>query len=631
MMSKRGAAGAPALRRACLLVFCVLAGVVPSSALANSPVNGAAFTTVNEAVDGTGHCKNGNPNVNCNIYDGKEFVWLNGGPSTAYVGDGTYFFAVLAPGGQADPSDGSPKNLSDDFDAYTNRTFTVSGGTVAYAGSHDFAGNKVRLMPYADTPNPGGVYILAICSLADGYPVNASDCKYDAFKIETADVTPGLPLTVTKDANGAYKNTYAWLIQKDVDKTLVKQIGGDVTFHYTVSVTHDAGSVSDVKVTGTITVFNPNVDDQNVAVPVTINGVTDQLSDGTVCPVSNGDAQTLTQVETTFTYSCTLSGLPAGDLDNTVRVGWTEQLLDNGSLLGAGAADFTFEAIGFTETAIDECVNVTDSFNGALGTVCVVGDANPTSFTYARTISVAPGCASYPNTATFTTNDTSTTSPPASQTVTVCGPAPSSALTIGFWKNTNGNSLIQNYCAPVGKPSLATYLSGLGGGSGPFSLAAGKSCKDLVTYVNGIIVGATATDMNKMLKAQMLATALSVYFSGPSLGYTSTSVSKTKPPSTFLTKGALGALNVDLTAICPMVDSLSTGTASCTASTPSTDGFAAGAFPAAALTVQAVLDYEATTPSPFNGSTWYGTNRTKQEIAKNVFDQINNQLAFQAT
>src|SRR5438034_7864903 len=149
-------------------------------------VTGAGFTTVNEGVDGTGHCQNGNPAVNCNIYDGKDFVWLNGGPSTAYVGDGSYFFAVLSPGGQADPNDGAAKNLSDDFDVYTNRTFSVSGGTVSNLGLHLFDSNKIRLSPYADTDNPGGVYLMAICSLADGYPVTPSKCKYDAFKIRTS-------------------------------------------------------------------------------------------------------------------------------------------------------------------------------------------------------------------------------------------------------------------------------------------------------------------------------------------------------------------------------------------------------------------------------------------------------------
>jgi hypothetical protein len=161
-------------------------------------VSGAGYTTVNTVVDGPNHCKNGNPGVNCNIYDAKEHVWLNGGPAANGLGpDGEYFFAVLAPGGQPNPNDGGAKNLSDDFDAFTNRQFTVSGGEVsAYAGSHTFdngvAGGAhpnnlppfIRLFPYADTTNNGGVYIMAICSLAAGYPVEPRDCKYDAFKVK---------------------------------------------------------------------------------------------------------------------------------------------------------------------------------------------------------------------------------------------------------------------------------------------------------------------------------------------------------------------------------------------------------------------------------------------------------------
>lgn len=149
-------------------------------------VSGGAYTTVNPAVDGPNHCKNGNPGVNCNIYDGKEFVWLNGGPAANGLGpDGQYFFAVLVPGGQPDPNDGGPKNLSDDFDTVANRTFTVTNGEVsAYSGTHTYSPPLIRLFPYADTTNPGGVYIMAICSLARGYPVEPRDCKYDAFKVQ---------------------------------------------------------------------------------------------------------------------------------------------------------------------------------------------------------------------------------------------------------------------------------------------------------------------------------------------------------------------------------------------------------------------------------------------------------------
>jgi hypothetical protein len=100
---------------------------------------------------------------------------------------GKYFFAVLAPGNQPTPNDGTPKNLSDDYDKYTNRTFTVKNGKLStYSGSHSFDKSLIRLFPYADTPNNGGVYILAICSLANGYPVKASDCKYDEFKVTKA-------------------------------------------------------------------------------------------------------------------------------------------------------------------------------------------------------------------------------------------------------------------------------------------------------------------------------------------------------------------------------------------------------------------------------------------------------------
>jgi hypothetical protein len=173
------------LRRLLYLGVFVIAMAWAPSAFA---VSGAGYTTVNTAVDGSGHCKNGNPGVNCNIYDGKQYVWLNGGPAAGGLGpDGQYFFAVLAPGGQPNPNDGGPKNLSDDYDAYTNRTFTVTGGEVsAYGGTHDKVIPLIRLFPYADTTNPGGVYIMAICSLGDGYPVVPSSCKYDAFKVRSA-------------------------------------------------------------------------------------------------------------------------------------------------------------------------------------------------------------------------------------------------------------------------------------------------------------------------------------------------------------------------------------------------------------------------------------------------------------
>ncbi len=425
------------------------------------------------------------------------------------------------------------------------------------------------------------------------------------------------PPTVSKDASGSYDKTFTWTIAKSVDKTVVKQIGGSATFNYTVSVSHDSGTDSNVKVTGTITVTNPN------SAAVNIDSVTDMLSDSTVCTVTGGGAQSLASGNTSFAYTCSLGSVPTSAVTNKATVTWSTQDLSDGSHLAGGSADFTTGAISFAENDIDECVNVTDSYAGSLGSACV-GGANPTTFTYSRTIPVPQfDCLSYDNTATFTANDSGATGS-ASQTVKVCGPAKTGALTIGFWKTTNGQNLVKTYCNN-GANNLGTYLASLGGGSGPFS-GAPTNCTSLKTYVYNILNGATASNMNSMLKAQMLGTALDVWFSGP--GYTSTQSGGVKPPSKFLSNNNLGSFNMDTTAICPMVDNTTTGTATCLNNLPSTDAVASGAVASSPMSMQAILDFAATSTYPFNSGVWYGGNRTKQEILKNIFDQFNNQLAF---
>jgi len=184
----------------CLLgVIAAIAVAVPAFG-----VSGAAYTTTNRSFDtGSDICLNGNPGVNCNIYSHKSYVWTNGGPNTnKLLPSGKYFFAVLVPSGQQNPNDGTPQNLSDGANGpYTDRTFTVANGEItSYTGSHMFDPDetdnnepKIRLYPYDDTTNPGGVYIMAMCYLgASGtaYPVDPKDCKYDAFKVPLDDRKP---------------------------------------------------------------------------------------------------------------------------------------------------------------------------------------------------------------------------------------------------------------------------------------------------------------------------------------------------------------------------------------------------------------------------------------------------------
>src|SRR3954452_16795584 len=244
---------------AALLAFSALV-ILLSTTAASAGVTKAVSTTTNvTAPSGHGACKNGGPSTatddptNCNIYSAKEDVWLSGLPTS--LKDGTYFLAVLDPGGQNDPNDGSPALLSTDSQAA--RTFTLSNGQITTASTHQVFNNRVQLAPYADTPNPGGVYILAVCAYT-GSPVDPSFCKFDAFKVKTNDVPDAVPLTILKDASGAYDNTFTWMITKSVDKTTVRQIGGSATFKYVVAADHDSGLISNVTVAGTITVSNFN-------------------------------------------------------------------------------------------------------------------------------------------------------------------------------------------------------------------------------------------------------------------------------------------------------------------------------------------------------------------------------------
>jgi hypothetical protein len=451
---------------------------------------------------------------------------------------------------------------------------------------------------YDDTTNSGGEYKVWVCSSA-GF--ENSTCKTDNFKVKLAPTpTPppaAEPPTLTKNASGTYDNKYTWSVDKNVDKTTIKQVGGSVTFIYTVDISNDGGKVNNVKVTGQIVVSNPN------GAAIAITGVTDQLSDSTVCAVTGGGAQDLQPGDTPFAYTCLLSGLPTVEITNKATVTWSEQPLSDASVLAGVSADFTTEAITFTETKIDECGTATDSYAGTLGVKCV-GDANPTHFIYSRTVPVPQfGCQSYDNTATFTTNDTGAT-PSDSQTVNACGPVQTGALTIGFWQNKNGQAIITGGASTAGVCNSATWLRQYA----PFqALSATATCKDVSAYVTSVIKAANASGaaMNAMLEAQMLATALDVYFSDPALG--GNKIGASTP---------IGGVLIDLTQVCKNIPG-------CTIYEKTSDAFGGASY----LSVSGLLSFAAS-QSNSGGTTWYVQVKAVQEHAKDTFDAINNQVAF---
>jgi hypothetical protein len=414
--------------------------------------------------------------------------------------------------------------------------------------------------------------------------------------------TEARALMIAQSTAGSDDRTFGWSITKHADPTIVKQVGGSATFYYTVAVSHDGGTISNVQVTGSIQVIDPNNDSNGVTLPVQIDGVTDHLSDGTTCSVPDGGAQTVTAFSTFLAYGCDLQGQPQGDLDNSAFVTWPEQLLGDGSHLAAGSDSSTFNSISFTDNPVDRCVDVTDSVVGSLGSACI-GGANPRSFTYPRTIAIPRyGCQSYGNHATFTTDDTGTTGS-ATATVTVCGPTETGAVSIGFWRNKNGQKIITRGASAGGVCDSGTWLRQYA----PFQdLSATASCSQVAAYASNILNatnGGGAT-VETMLKGQMLASALDVYFSDPALG-----------GNELGTPRPIGAVAIDLTRVC---------------ADPSCGAYenVGGAFGGAAgLTVSQIVAYAAG-QSNVGGSTWYGNVGSTEELAKLTFGAINDQRVF---
>jgi hypothetical protein len=314
-----------------------------------------------------------------------------------------------------------------------------------------------------------------------------------------------------------------------------------------------------------------------------------------------------------LSYSCTFPGGTSGT--NTATADWsgdTDAVSPNDTASGTAAIAF-----GTPTTTVNKTITVTDTFNGTtttLGTVTAT-DSTPYAskeFQYARTISVPLGrCVSYTNTAKIVQTNQS-----ASQTVTVCGPMQTGAKTIGFWQNKNGQSIIAKTGSTAGVCNLTSWLRQYA----PFQdLSATAVCAntndkkklpdtdDVQSYVYDIVklADASGASMNAMLKAQMLATALDVYYSDPALGG-----NKIGAPA------PLGSRLIDLTQICANAGSCSTF-----------ENVSSAFGGVTSLSVSQMLAYAAS-QSNSGGVMWYGNVKSKQELAKDAFDAINNEKVF---
>ncbi len=241
------------------------------------------------------------------------------------------------------------------------------------------------------------------------------------------------------------------------------------------------------------------------------------------------------------------------------------------------------------------------------------------TLTYTRAVTVVPDqCTTYNNTAAVSPDATAGDNS-SSASVTVCGSA-AGGLTMGFWQNKNGQGIITGGSSTAGVCNLGTWLRTYN----PFNnLSATATCAQVAAYVTTVIKAATCSGpatapCNTMLKAQMLATALDVYFSDPALG--GDKIKSFNGGNAVV----LGGVNVDLTKICKMIDG-SGGAATCSGSYENTTS-AFGNTPTCQK-VSVLLAFAASQATS-GGTPWYGVSKTLQVLAKDTFDAINNQVAF---
>ena len=515
------------------------------------------------------------------------------GTSTATA---TWLNVFISGGGTASGSAAVDFNLATVVDGTINVTDSVTGslGTVSYRDANP------KTFTYADTwtGSPGTCVDKPNTATFTSTTPNstATGSASQAVKL-----CVGADMRASKGATPAFKRTYAWALNKSVDKVLVQQVGGNATFNYSVAASQTGFTDSEWTVTGTITVTNPN-DWQ----AVTVN-VADAINNGGTCVVTGGSSLVVPiSSSATATYTCTYGSTPtATAFTNTATATWAQATYSTPGASASGTAGGAFT----TPTAkVNATATVTDVFNGGpatpLGTLTAT-DAPAfasATYNYAKTVIMpAYDCVSYANTATIVETVQS-----ASQSVKVCGPAKTGALTKGYWQNKNGQAIITGGASTAGVCNSATWLRTYA----PFQdLSAIASCVQVAKYAMDVIKAADSSGaaMNAMLKAQMLATSMDVYFSSAALGG-----NKIAAPA------PIGGVIVDLVKICKNLGS-------CTIYEDVSSVFG----PANSLSIAAMLNFAAS-QSNAGGSAWYGQVKATQELAKDAFDAINNEKAFAA-
>jgi hypothetical protein len=273
------------------------------------------------------------------------------------------------------------------------------------------------------------------CDADEGANTNTATIR-ETGQSDDATVTVNCyQLDVQKDAATSLTRTYDWMIDKSADQTeLTLSPGQQFLVNYSVMVAVTGFTDSDWAVTGSIVINNPNP-----SLAATLTGVADVVSPAIAATVTCPSLTVPSGGTLTCDYSADLPD--ASTRTNTATATQQNFSYDaQGNGTAAGTTDYSSVPVDvdFTSPAVsevDECIDVSDTNVGFLGTVCA--DAAPATFNYSYFIgpfTVADcGQLLVENTATFVTSDTGTTGSD-NWIISVVVFCPSCTLTQGYWK-----------------------------------------------------------------------------------------------------------------------------------------------------------------------------------------------------
>jgi hypothetical protein len=273
--------------------------------------------------------------------------------------------------------------------------------------------------------------------------------------------------------------------------------------------------------------------------------------------------------------------------------------------------DLTVDATTASGTRVTYTVTATDPDESSTTPSVSCVDAANKPYPTGANVSVTFPIGATQVTCTVTDSDDVSSPVKASFTVTVKGPVQTGAQGMALWGTKTGQTLISNGATTNGVCNVGTWLRQYA----PFqNLSATATCSKVASYVASVLnVASNGTSAGGVLKGQLLATALDVYFSDPSLGG-----NKLNAPV------PIGGVTIDLTYICTAPTTTSGGAPTC----GGTYEIASSAFGGAtSLTISQMLS---SVSSQFQASTgtWYGGNQTTTGLARDAFAAMNSQWAF---